>query len=164
MVRKMAKPKMPTTQAIRTLNRHGTDFVLHSYKYQEKGGTASASEALGVEEHRVIKTLVMERDDKQPFLVLMHGDKRVSTKEMARTLGVKAVSPCEPQTANRHTGYVVGGISPFGTKKPLKVYVEESILSLDRIFINAGKRGLLAEIFPRDLVRILKAEGVKVMI
>ena len=144
------------------MKQNKVDFVLHPYQYEEKGGTEVASEALRVQEHKVIKTLVMEQEDRQPLLILMHGDRKVSTKALARTIGVKTVNPCDATVANKHTGYVVGGISPFGTKKPLKVYVEETILDLDRIYINAGKRGLLAEMAPEDLVRVLKPTPVKV--
>jgi len=115
-----------------------------------------------VDEHLVIKTLVMEDDQKTPFIILMHGDKQVSTKSLARTIGVKSVNPCTPEVALKHTGYMVGGISPFGTKKPLRIYVEESILGLPRIFINAGRRGLLCEMSPADLIKILKPIPVKV--
>ena len=119
---------------------------------------------MGVDEHLSIKTLVMEDEKGQPFLVLMHGDKKVSTKALARFLGVKTVRPCDPHVARKHTGYVVGGTSPFGTRKHLKVYVEASILDLPKIYINAGKRGLLAEISPVDLARILNAEPVNIAI
>ncbi len=121
-----------------------------------------AARELGVDEHLTVKTLVMEDDKKAPFIVLMHGDREVSTKEIARILGVKTVQPCDPATANRHTGYVVGGTSPFGTKKVLPVYAEETILSLPVIYINAGKKGLLVEMKPAELARILKTTPVKV--
>ena len=123
-----------------------------------------ASRELGVDEHQVVKTLVMEDDRKNPLLILMHGDKEVSTKNLARVLGVKSVEPCDPETAHRHTGYVVGGISPFGTRKALKVYVEASVLELPKIYINAGKRGLLAEMSPQELKRVLNPIPVKVAI
>lgn len=152
----MAKERFPTTQAIRTLKEHGVDFSLQSYSYGEKGGTEVAARELNVDEHRVIKTLVMEDEKGDPFLMLMHGDKKVSTKALARILGVKRITPCEPQLAHRHTGYFVGGISPFGTRKPLKTYVEASIMDLPKIYINAGRKGLLAEMSPGDLARILK--------
>jgi Cys-tRNA(Pro) deacylase len=160
----MAKEKFPTTQAIRKLKEHGVDFSLHAYKYEEKGGTMAVATELNVDEHMVIKTLVMEDDRGNPLLILMHGDKKVSTKALARFLGVKTVMPCDPQVAHRHTGYVLGGISPFGTRKPLKVYVEASIMNLQKIYINAGKRGLLAEMSPGDLARILNTSPVNVAI
>jgi Cys-tRNA(Pro) deacylase len=138
------------------------DFIERPYKYEEHGGTEIAAKALGVDEHLVIKTLVMEDDEKKPFIILMHGDKEVSTKSLARTIGVKAVTPCTPEAALKQTGYMVGGISPFGTKKPLQVYVEESILSLPKIFINAGRKGLMCEVSPPDLVRVLRVIPVRV--
>jgi len=160
----MAKDKLPITQAVRMLKEKGAAFTLRSYKYEEKGGTPVASRELGVDEHQVVKTLVMEDDRKNPLLILMHGDKEVSTKNLARVLGVKSVEPCDPETAHRHTGYVVGGISPFGTRKALKVYVEASVLELSRIYINAGKRGLLAEMSPQELKRVLNPVTVSVAI
>ncbi len=138
------------------------DFIERPYKYEAHGGTGTAARAFGVDEHLVIKTLVMEDDEKKPFIILMHGDREVSTKTLARTMGVKSVNPCAPEVALKHTGYMVGGISPFGTKKPLPTYVEESILSLPRIFINAGRRGLLCEILPADLIKALNPKPVQV--
>jgi Cys-tRNA(Pro) deacylase len=161
---KMAKEKFPTTQAIRELKEHGVDFFLRPYRYEEKGGTIAAATQLNVDEHAVIKTLVMEDDRGDPLLILMHGDKKVSTKALARALGVKTVRPCDPQVAHRHTGYFLGGISPFGTRKPLRVCVEASIMDLPKIFINAGKRGLLAEMSPGDLTRVLNTSPVNVAI
>jgi Cys-tRNA(Pro) deacylase len=158
----LAKDKMPVTSAIRFLREHHVEFIERPYKYEEKGGTKVSAKELGVEEHLVIKTLVMEDDRKVPLIVLMHGDREVSTKELARVIGVRSVSPCTPETALKHTGYMVGGISPFGTKKPLPVYVEEAILSLPRIYINAGRRGLLCEISPSDLVKVLNPVPVNV--
>ena len=122
------------------LKENGVNFILRTYKYEEKGGTPVASRELGVPEHQVIKTLVMEDERKNPLLILMHGDNQVSTKNLARALGVKSVEPCDPETAHRHTGYVVGGISPFGTRKPLKVYVEASILDLPQDLYQCGKK------------------------
>ena len=151
----MAKDRIPATQAIRALKQHQVEFTLHPYNYEEKGGTETAARQLNVEEHAVIKTLVMEDDKGDPLLMLMHGDKEVSTKALARTLSVKRVTPCAPEVAHRHTGYFVGGISPFGTRKPLKVCVEASIMDLPKIYINAGRKGLLAEIAPGDLAEIL---------
>jgi len=158
----MSKDHIPATPAIRVLKDNKVDFVPRPYKYEERGGTEVAARELGVDEHLTVKTLVMEDDKKEPFIVLMHGDREVSTREMARTLGVKAVQPCDPATADRHTGYMVGGTSPFGTKKVLPVYAEETVLSLPVIYINAGKKGLLVEMKPAELVRILKAISVKV--
>jgi Cys-tRNA(Pro) deacylase len=160
----MAKDKAPVTPAIRALKDHGVEFTLRPYKYEEKGGTPVAARELGVEEHGVIKTLVMEDENRNPFLVLMHGDREVSTKGLARHLQVKGVKPCDPETAHRHTGYLVGGTSPFGTKKALKVYAEASILELPRIYINAGKKGLLAEISPEVLKTVLDLTPVQVAV
>ncbi len=158
----MTKEKLPVTSAIRFLREHQIDFIERPYKYEEHGGTETAAKAFGVDEHLVIKTLVMEDDQRVPFIILMHGDREVSTKALARTVGVKSVNPCAPETALKHTGYVVGGISPFGTKKLLPIYVEESILSLPKIFINAGRRGLLCEMSPADLVKVLNPTPVQV--
>jgi len=144
------------------LRENQVDFIEHPYKYEEGGGTEVAAKELGVDEYLVIKTLVMEDDQKAPFIILMHGDKQVSTKELARGIGVKSVHPCDPQVAFRHTGYMVGGISPFGTKKKLRVYAEETILSLPRIFINAGRKGLLFEMSPAGLIKVLNPVPVRV--
>ena len=160
----MAKEKFHTTQAIRALKESGLNFSLHFYKFEEKGGTTVAAKELNVDEYHVIKTLVMEVDNGDPLLVLMHGNKKVSTKALARALGVKTVKPCEPQIAHKHTGYFVGGISPFGTRKPLTVYVEASIMELPTIYINAGKKGLLAKLSPSKLITILTLTQVNVAI
>ncbi len=160
----MAKDKFSVTQAIRTLKKHAVSYTLHPYRYEEKGGTEVAAEGLNVEERQVIKTLVMEDDKKEPLLVLMHGNRQVSTKALARALKVKTVNPCEPEVAHRHTGYFVGGVSPFGTKKELKIYIEASIMDLPRIYINSGRKGLLAEMSPKDLIRILDPIPVNVAI
>ena len=160
----MPKDKLPITQAVRMLKEKEADFTLRTYKYEERGGTPVASRELGVNEHQVVKILVMEDDHKNPLLILMHGDNQVSTKNLARVLGVKSVEPCDPETAHRHTGYVVGGISPFGTRKPLKVYAEASILELPKIYINAGRMGLLAEMSPQELKRVLNPITVNVAI
>jgi Cys-tRNA(Pro) deacylase len=151
----MIETSYAVTQAIRTLREAGVPFVIHSYKYEEHGGTPVAARELGVEEHAVIKTLVFETDAREPLVVLMHGDNEVSTKNLARALTVKGVSPCSPEAASKHTGYMVGGISPFGTRKRLKVYMQKTIADLPKIYINAGKRGLLAEMNPADLIRVL---------
>ena len=160
----MPKDKFPTTQALRFLKDRGVPFVPRLYDYEEKGGTGVAAREMGVDEHLVVKTLVMEDDKRTPLLILMHGDQEVSTKALARILGVKTVTPCTPEAATRHTGYVVGGISPFGTRKALRVLVEESILDLSRIYINAGKRGFLVEMSPADLAKVLNPTPVNVAI
>jgi len=156
--------KIPTTQAIRQLKAGAVSFSLHPYAYEEKGGTATASAALDVTEHGVIKTLIMEEDTRNPFIVLMHGDKQVSVKALARQMGVKTVQPCTPQKAEKMTGYTVGGISPFGTRLVLPVYLEASVAELPKIYINAGKRGLLLSMKPLDLIRILHPVLVTVAI
>ncbi len=158
----MAKEKTPVTPAVRALRAAKVSFTDHLYSYEEKGGTAVSTRELGVDEHCVIKTLIMEDDGKQPLIVLMHGDRQVSTKELARLLNVKAVTPCAPDTANRHSGYLVGGTSPFGTRKAMPVYMEETILELPRVYLNGGKRGYLVGLDPRDVVRLVKPELVKV--
>lgn len=141
------------TPATRFLSASGVLFTLHEYDYEAHGGTRVSSQKLGVDEHAVVKTLVFEDDTKAPLLVLMHGDRQVSTKALARALGVKSVQPCKPEVAQRHTGYLVGGTSPFGTKKALTVYCERSITTLPKLFINAGRRGLLCSLTPDALVR-----------
>jgi len=158
----LTKEKFPITSAIRFLRENQVDFIERPYPYEEEGGTETAAKALGIDEHLAIKTLVMEDDQKSPFIILMQGDKQVSTKALARTIGVKSVNPCTPEVALKHIGYRVGGISPFGTKKQLPIYVEETILSLPRIFINAGRRGLLCEMSPSELIRILNPISVRV--
>ncbi len=160
----MAKDKTPMTPAVRVLKEAGVAFTEHPYQYVEHGGTASFAREFGVDEHIVIKTLVMEDDVKRPFVVLMHGDREVSTKELARVLGVKSVHPCSPETAQRHSGYTVGGTSPFGLRRPMPVYVEETIRDLPKIYINGGKRGFLVGIDPKDLERVLKPTPVRVAI
>ena len=141
--------------AIPVLRKHDVSFTEHEYRYEERGGTAVSSRELGVDEHSVIKTLVMEDENKKPLVVLMHGDREVSTKNLARQIGAKTVSPCAPDVAQRHTGYMVGGTSPFGTRKPLPVYMEKTIAELDRLYINGGRRGLLVSMSPADLIRVL---------
>lgn len=160
----MSKEKIPSTPAILALRAKGADFSIHTYAYEEKGGTRVSSAKLGVDEHCVIKTLVMEDESAKPLIILMHGDKEVSTKALARFLGVKSIAPCKPDIAHKHTGYLVGGTSPFGTKKPLSIYMEKSIIDLQEILINAGARGLLAKMPPSELVRILKPQEVSVAI
>lgn len=160
----MAKDRIPVTPAMLALKKHLVDFIPRTYKYEEHGGTRVSARELGVPEHEVIKTLVMEDEGGSPLIVLMHGDKEVSTKALARILEVKSIHPCDPKTAERHTGYRVGGTSPFGLKKPLRLYMEETIPSLPRILINAGSRGLLAEMPPSELVRVLNPAPVRVAI
>jgi len=149
------------TPALAWLRRHGVAFAQHAYDYVDRGGTAESSRQLGVSEHEVIKTLVMEDDDGQPLLVLMHGDRQVSTKNLARAIGAKSVEPSRPEAAQRHSGYLVGGTSPFGTKKAMPVYLEESVLALPRIFINGGRRGHLVSLAPTVLVEVLGATPVR---
>jgi Cys-tRNA(Pro) deacylase len=158
----MAKVKSPVTAAIRVLRQAGVAFGEHPYNYEEKGGTAVSARELGLTEQSVVKTLIMEDESKAPLVVLMHGDLQVSTKELARAIGVKTVSPCTPETAQRHSGYLVGGTSPFGTKKQMPIYLEETILSLPLIYINGGSRGFLVSMHPSELVRVLKPVLVKV--
>ena len=146
----------PITQAVRVLREHGVHFTAHLYDYVEHGGTGHSAASLGVDEHCVVKTIVLEDDRKQPLICLQHGDSEVSTKNLARALGCKAVSPCAPETANRHTGYMVGGTSPFGTRKVLPVYMQCSIEELPLIYINGGKRGFLVGITPTDVKRVLR--------
>jgi len=154
----------PVTPAVRLLREKGIVFEPHLYAYEEHGGTKRSAAELGVDEHAVIKTLVMETDSREPLIVLMHGDRAVSTKELARILGVKSVSPCDPAIARKHTGYQVGGTSPFGTRKPLAVYAEKTIFDLRVIYINGGKRGFLVSIDPNDLGRALTISEVTVAI
>ncbi len=160
----MAHDKTPVTPAVRVLRQAGVAFTEHPYAYLEHGGTAHFAREAGVDEHAVIKTLVMEDDGKKPLVILMHGDREVSTKELARTLGVKSVRPCPPETAERHSGYVVGGTSPFGLRRPMPIYVEASILEMPEIYINGGKRGFIVGLAPQDLVRVLKPIPVNVAI
>lgn len=152
----MAKEKTPVTAAVRVLRAEKVEFSDHPYSYEEKGGTAVSSRELGVDEHAVIKTLIMEDDRRKPLVVLMHGDLQVSTKELARLIGVKQVSPCSADTAQKQSGYLVGGTSPFGTRHPMPVYMEESISCLPKIYINGGKRGYLVGMAPSELIRVLK--------
>ena len=153
---------MSATPAVHFLRQHGVAFDEHEYRYEERGGTAVSSRELGVDEHSVIKTLVMEDDRKQPLIVLMHGDREVSTKNLARQADRKTVSPCAPEAAQKHSGYLVGGTSPFGTRKTMPVYMERSIADLDRIYINGGRRGFLVSLKPADLIRVLSPTLVEV--
>jgi Cys-tRNA(Pro) deacylase len=153
--------KFPVTPAVRLLRDEKVEFEPHVYDYVERGGTKHSAEALGVDEHAVVKTLVMETDERRPLVVLMHGDREVSTKQLARALGVKTVQPCDPARAQKHTGYMVGGTSPFATRSPLPVYAERTIFALPKIYINGGKRGFLVSIDPRELRRLLPVEEVE---
>ena len=148
------------TPATQFLRRHGVGFTEHVYDYVEHGGTAESSRQLGVAESEVIKTLVMQDERAQPLIVLMHGDKQVSTKNLARQIGAKSVEPCKPDVAQRHSGYQVGGTSPFGLRKDMPVYVEETALALPRICINGGRRGYLVGVSPQVLVELLHARAV----
>jgi Cys-tRNA(Pro) deacylase len=152
------------TPAVHALRRHGLAFTEHEYRYELKGGTRVSARELGVDEHHVVKTLVMEDETKAPLIVLMHGDREVSTKQLARQIGVKTVKPCAPEVAERHTGYQVGGTSPFGTRKPLPVYVERSILALERVYLNGGRRGFLVSLDPRAAAAALGATAVDVAV
>ena len=158
MARKAAH--VSETPATQWLRRHGVAFSEHVYDYVERGGTAESSRQLGVPEHEVVKTLVMQDEEAQPLVVLMHGDREVSTKALARELGRKRIEPCRPEVAQRHSGYLVGGTSPFGLRKAMPVYVEESVLALPRILINGGQRGYLVGIAPAVLVDLLGAVPV----
>ncbi len=159
----MAKNKqhVSETPATQMLRQHGVAFTEHVYEYVEHGGTSESSRQLGVPEHEVVKTLVMQDEKAQPLVVLMHGDRQVSTKNLARAIGAKTVEPCKPEVAQRHSGYLVGGTSPFGTKKSMPVYVESTILELPRICINGGRRGFLVGIEPAVLVQLLGAKPVQ---
>jgi Cys-tRNA(Pro) deacylase len=156
--------KYPMTQAVRLLRDRNIAFEPHLYAYEERGGTRHSAEELKVDEHSVIKTLVMETDSRDPLIVLMHGDREVSTKELARVLGAKTVSPCDPAMAQKHTGYMVGGTSPFGTRKALPVYAEKTVFDLPLIYINGGKRGFLVALDPKELKRVLQITEVSVAI
>ena len=152
----------PVTPAIRFLRDKKVHFVPHLYDYVEKGGTGESARQLGVNEHAVVKTLVFETNEKKPLIVLMHGDRQVSAKNLARHIGVKSVEPATPERANKSTGYLVGGTSPFGTRTAMPVYVEKTIFDLERIYINGGKRGFLVEIDAGVLKNVLKIEEVVV--
>jgi Cys-tRNA(Pro) deacylase len=158
MARKDHASETPATQF---LKQHQVPYTEHLYEYVDHGGTAESSRQLGVDEHAVVKTLVMEDERAKPLIVLMHGDRQVSTKNLARQIGVKKVSPCKPEVAQRHSGYLVGGTSPFGTKKDMPVYVEASVLELPTIYINGGRRGYLVGIDPQVLVTLRGAQAVQ---
>jgi Cys-tRNA(Pro) deacylase len=154
----------PSTPASLFLRSQGVPFTEHSYRYEERGGTSVAARELQVPEHAVVKTLVMEDEAKQPLIVLMHGDREVSTKNLARQIGARAVSPCKADVATRHTGYLVGGTSPFATRKPIRIFIERTILDLPVIYINGGSRGFLLGVSPADVARVLDATPVDVAI
>ncbi len=150
----------PETPAVRFLKAHGIAFSSHVYAYEEHGGTRVSARELNVDEHAVVKTLVFADENARPLIVLMHGDCKVSTRELARQIGCKKVEPCAPEAANRHTGYLVGGTSPFATRKPMPVYIEKSILDLPLIYINGGRRGFLVGVHPHDILRTLNPKPV----
>jgi Cys-tRNA(Pro) deacylase len=152
------------TPAIHVLRKHGVVFTEHPYRYEEHGGTRVSARELGVDEHTVIKTLVMQDEQKRPLIVLIHGDREVSTKQLARQIRCKAIVPCAASVAERHTGYQVGGTSPFGTRKAMPVFVERSVLALPHAYVNGGRRGLLVGLAPAELVRVLQATAVDVAI
>jgi Cys-tRNA(Pro) deacylase len=160
MAKKEKNAHVSETPATQWLKAHKVVFTEHPYDYVEHGGTEESAKQLGLDEHMVIKTLVMQDQDTKPLIVLMHGDCKVSTKNLARQIGVKSVEPCKPEVANRHSGYLVGGTSPFGTRKQMPVYIEQSILELSRIAINGGRRGFLVQIDPKVCVDVLGAKQV----
>lgn len=158
----MKKPSHSETPATQFLRKSGVAFTGHFYEYVDKGGTTVSAGALGVPEHSVVKTLMMEDETRAPLVVLMHGDRKVSTKNLARQAGRKRIEPCQPEVAQRHSGYQVGGTSPFGTRKKMPVYMERSILDLDKIWINGGRRGFLVCLAPVEIVRTLSPTLVEV--
>lgn len=160
----MSKQDIPVTHAVRVLKEKRIEFISHFYTYEERGGTILSAESLAVPEHNIIKTIVLETNEKKPLICLMHGDREISTKNLARVLGVKSVAPCDPNIANKHTGYLVGGTSPFGTLKKLPVYAEATIFSLDKIYINGGKRGFLVELHPKDIHKALEVTELNVAV
>ncbi len=156
--------KAPSTQATRLLKQAGIAFTEHLYRYRDHGGTRVSAQELGVDEHAVIKTLVMEDEEGTPFIILMHGDREVSTKELARQIGARSVQPCKPEVANRHSGYLVGGTSPLGTKKAMPIHAEASIFDLPRIYLNGGSRGFLVGLEPKEMEKVLRVSRVSVAI
>ena len=160
----MGKEKTPVTAAVRVLREAKVTFTDHLYVYEEKGGTAVSARELGVDEHTVVKTLIMEDDRKNPLIVLMHGDRQVSTKELARLIGARSITPCTSDAAHKHSGYLVGGTSPFGTRKRMPVYLETTILDLPKIYLNGGKRGYLVGLAPENVVRVLQPVLVTVAV
>jgi Cys-tRNA(Pro) deacylase len=161
---KSPESRLPVTAAVRVLRDHGVAFTHHPYDYEARGGTAVCARELDVDEHAVIKTLVMQDDAGHPLIVLMHGDREVSTRGLARTLGVKSIEACAPAVADRHSGYQVGGTSPFGTRKPMPVYMERTIAALPCIYVNGGRRGYLVGLAPADLIRVLAPTPVDIAI
>ncbi|MCG6860383.1 MAG: Cys-tRNA(Pro) deacylase [Chromatiaceae bacterium] len=157
----MTKHKQSVTTAVRTLRQAGVPFTEHPYDYVDGGGTARFASETGVDEHLVLKTLVMEDEKGQPLIVLMHGDRQVSTKALARQIGAKSIQPCAPKTAERHSGYQVGGTSPFGTRRAMPVYCEASVAALPRIYVNGGRRGYIVSMETSELIRVLKPRMVK---
>lgn len=151
----------PETPATRFLRTHAIAHSNHLYEYEEHGGTKVSARELNVDEHAVVKTLVMEDENSRPLIVLMHGDRKVSTKELARQIGCKKVEPCKPEVANRHTGFLVGGTSPFGTKKQMPIYIEKTILDLPLVYVNGGRRGYLVGVHPHDILRVLQPKVVE---
>ncbi len=160
----MSKPQKnaPETPATRFLKKNGIAYSVHLYEYEAHGGTSVSARELNLPEHAIVKTLVMEDDRGAPLIVLMHGDLKVSTKELARQAGRKHIETCKPEVANRHSGYLVGGTSPFGTRKLMPIYMEKSILDLPLVYLNGGRRGFLVGVHPHDIVRTLKPELVNV--
>ena len=161
MAKKDKNAHVSETPATQMLKAHKVEFTEHPYEYVEHGGTGESARQLGLDEHAVVKTLVMQDQDAKPLIVLMHGDCKVSTKNLARQIGAKSVEPCKPEVANRHSGYLVGGTSPFGMRKDMPVYIEESILALPHIAINGGRRGFLVQIDPQACVQVLGARPVQ---
>jgi len=155
------KQHVSETPATAFLKQHKVAYTEHPYEYEEHGGTEVSARELGVDEHVVVKTLVMQDQDAKPLLVLMHGDRKVSTKNLARQAGVKSIEPCKPEVASRHSGYQVGGTSPFGLRKAMPVYAEKSIFDLEKIYINGGRRGFLVGIAPGEILRTLNATQVE---
>ena len=160
MAKKDKSAHVSETPATQMLKAHKVEFTEHPYDYVEHGGTEESARQLGLDEHAVVKTLVMQDQDARPLIVLMHGDCKVSTKSLARQIGAKSVEPCKPEVANRHSGYLVGGTSPFGTRRDMPVYIEETILALPRIAINGGRRGYLVQLAPEVCTRLLDARPV----
>ena len=160
MAKKDKNTHVSETLATQMLKAHKVEFTEHPYDYVEHGGTEESARQLGLDEHAVVKTLVMQDQDARPLIVLMHGDCKVSTKNLARQIGAKSVEPCKPEVANRHSGYLVGGTSPFGTKRDMPVYIEETILELPRIAINGGRRGYLVQLAPKVCTDLLNAQPV----
>src|SRR5690606_11170242 len=161
MAKKDKTAHVSETPATQVLRAHKVAFTEHPYEYVEHGGSAESARQLGLDEHMVVKTLVMQDQDARPLLVLMHGDRTVSTKNLARQIGAKSVQPCAPEVAQRHSGYQVGGSSPFGTRKAMPVFIEESILALPRIALNGGRRGYLVQLDPQVCVQLLSARPVQ---